>query len=236
MNPIRSIVLLLTALVLNWLLNKAIGDNETGFGGTNDAPYRTEAWDFILAGGALFNHLDYSFTVGHEDGTFHYPSTQPGGGNAVLRRQFRTLRDLIHGFDFVRMKPGNSVIKGGVPAGGSARALVEPGKAYAICIRQRATNPKAPTQPVSSVTALQIELPEGRWRAEWLDTMTGKTTAPTKLDGGGIHTSTSPGFTNDRNRLTTRARMLPLSLSRPGSHLGERADVCELAFKPRRSA
>ena len=28
-----------------------IGDNETGFRGTNDAPYRIEGWEFILAGG-----------------------------------------------------------------------------------------------------------------------------------------------------------------------------------------
>ena len=46
--------------------------------GTGDAAYRTEGWDFILAGGGLFNNLDYSFTVGHEDGTFRYPATQPG--------------------------------------------------------------------------------------------------------------------------------------------------------------
>ena len=47
----------------------------------------------------------------------------------------RILIEFIHGFDFVRMKPDNSVIKGGVPAGGTARALVEPGKAMAIYVR-----------------------------------------------------------------------------------------------------
>ena len=68
-------------VALNYGLNKVIGDNETGFRGTNDLPYRIEAWNFILAGGGLFNHLDYSFTAGHEDGTFVYPAKQPGGGN-----------------------------------------------------------------------------------------------------------------------------------------------------------
>ena len=43
---------------------------------------RSEAWDFIIAGGGLYNNLDYSFTADHEDGTFQYPDTQPGGGNA----------------------------------------------------------------------------------------------------------------------------------------------------------
>ena len=45
-------------------LRRLIGDNETGFRGTADLAYRTEGWDFILAGGGLYNNLDYSFTVG----------------------------------------------------------------------------------------------------------------------------------------------------------------------------
>lgn len=188
------------AVALNWDLNRAIGDNETGFRGTHDTPYRTEAWDFILAGGALFNHLDYSFTVGHEDGTYQYPATQPGGGNSTLRRQFRILRDFIHGFDFVRMKPGNSIIKGGVPVGGTARALVEQGHAYAIYVRQSvpAAKGKAPTPvavPVSA--ALQVALPPGRWRAEWLDPKAGNVVARAEVDGAGIHTLKSPEFTDD---------------------------------------
>jgi len=120
---------------MNYHLNKVIGDDETGFRGTNDAPYRTEAWDFILAGGGLYNNLDYSFVAGQEDGTFLYPASQPGGGNPVFRRQIKILNDFINGFDFVRMKPDNTVIKGGVPAGGTARALIEPGEAMAIYVR-----------------------------------------------------------------------------------------------------
>lgn len=120
---------------MNYHLNKVIGDNETGFRGTNNVPYRTEAWDFVLAGGGLYNNLDYSFVAGHEDGTYVYPATQPGGGNPQFRREMKILRDFIHGFDFIRMKPDNSVVVGGVPPGGTARALVEPGKAIAIYVR-----------------------------------------------------------------------------------------------------
>ena len=123
------------AVALNYGLNKVIGDNETGFRGVSDDPYRMEAWDFIVAGGGLYNNLDYSFTVGHEDGTFAYPNTQPGGGTAALRKQLRILRDFIYGFDFLKMKPDNSVIKEVVPQGMTARALVEHGKAYAIYLR-----------------------------------------------------------------------------------------------------
>jgi hypothetical protein len=122
-------------VALNDHLGKVLGNDETGFRGTADTTYRTEGWDFILAGGALYNNLDYSFSVGFEDGTFVSPRPQPGGGSPALRRQLKILSDFIHGFDFVRMRPDNSVIRGGLPPTGTARALVEPGKALAIYVR-----------------------------------------------------------------------------------------------------
>jgi hypothetical protein len=123
------------AVAMNYGLNKVIGENETGFRGKEDVTYRTEGWDFIIAGGALYNNLDYSFTYRHPRGTFlDYKS--PGGGSPALRSQLKILKDFIYGFDFVRMAPDNSVIKGGVPAGMQARALVEPGKAYAVYIHR----------------------------------------------------------------------------------------------------
>lgn len=125
------------AVAMNWHLNYPIGDNETGFRGTNDAPYRMEAWDFILAGGALFSHLDYSFAAGHEDGTFDYPASQPGGGNPALRRQFRNLRYFMSNLDFIHSYPSNAIIAGGIPPSHTARALVQPDRAAGIYIRPR---------------------------------------------------------------------------------------------------
>jgi hypothetical protein len=174
-------------VAMNWGLNKVVGDNETGFRGTNNLPYRTEAWDFIFAGGALFNHLDFSFTVGHEDGTFTYPAKQPGGGNLTLRGQLHILSDFVHGLNFVRMKPDNSIIKGGVSEGGSARALVEPAKACAVYVRQPGTNS----------ISLQLSLSAGKWRAEWVDTKTGVIAGHLKFDGEGTNTLTSPAFADD---------------------------------------
>ena len=54
---------------MNYGLGKVIGDDETGFRGVADRPYRIEAWDFLAAGGAIFDHLDYSYTIDHENGT-----------------------------------------------------------------------------------------------------------------------------------------------------------------------
>jgi len=149
------------AVGVNFGLNKVIGDNETGFKGTADTHYRMEAWEFILAGGGLYNNLDYSFTVGHEDGTFQYPPKQPGGGNRAFRRQMRILSDFIHGFDFVRMKPDNSVIAGPLPKGVRARALVASGKQYAIYVFGGDT------------MELKIKLPRGKYGLVWLDPLSG---------------------------------------------------------------
>ena len=106
-------------------LRRLIGDNETGFRGTADLAYRTEGWDFILAGGGLYNNLDYSFTVGHEDGTFAFPPTQPGGGGVALRRQLGVLRRFIDRFDLVKVRPAPELVVGGVPDGGSVQVLAQ---------------------------------------------------------------------------------------------------------------
>ena len=122
------------AVTRNYGLNKVIGDNETGFRGTGDVAYRTEGWDFLIAGGGLFNNLDYSFTAAKPDGTFAYPPTQPGGGGPMFRKQMRVLAGFLNGFNFLAMKPDKGVIHGDLP-GLSARALAEPGKQYAVYLR-----------------------------------------------------------------------------------------------------
>jgi hypothetical protein len=173
-------------VALNYGLNKVIGDNETGFKGTNDTHYRMEAWQFILAGGGLYNNLDYSFVAGREDGAFVYPAKQPGGGNPVFRRQMRTLTRFIHGFDFIRMKPDGSVVKGGLPEKAKAYALVEPGKQYGIYVFG------------GTQTDLELELPAGNYQAEWLDPVTGKTGPKTRLKhAGGSAVLKSPGYAPD---------------------------------------
>jgi hypothetical protein len=171
------------AVTLNYGLNKVIGDNETGFNKNGDAHYRMEAWAFILAGGGLYNNLDYSFAVGYEDGTFAYPESQPGGGSPSLRRQLRILSEFIHSFDFVRMRPDNAILKGGLPENASAWALIEDGVQYAIYVHggRRAE--------------LIVELPAGNYRVEWLSPLTGELDKPQNLShSGGEATLVSPSY------------------------------------------
>jgi hypothetical protein len=150
------------AVTLNFALNKVIGDNETGFKGTGDTHYRMEAWEFLLAGGGLYNNLDYSFTVGHEDGSFPSPAKQPGGGNRGFRQQMKILKDFLTGFKFLRMGPAQNAICRPLPQGIRARVLAEPGHQYAVYVFGGRQAP------------LAFSLPEGGYRAEWVNPRTGQ--------------------------------------------------------------
>ncbi|NIP25018.1 MAG: hypothetical protein GWN67_11985 [Phycisphaerae bacterium] len=172
------------AVTQNYGLNKVIGDDETGFSGSEPKAYRIEGWDFIIAGGGLFDNLDYSFTVGFEDGTAKIDA--PGGGGPVFRKQLEILKDFINSFDFIRMKPDNSIIKAGIPNKATARALVQPGKCYAIYING------------GNKSDLVVKLPRGEYRTEWLNTKTGKVDKKeTFQHDGGNRTLHSPNYTDD---------------------------------------
>ena len=181
-------------VAMNYALNRPIGDNETGFRGTGDFPYRREAWEFILAGGALFDHLDYSFTVGHEDGSFVNPPGQWGGGSPELREQLRCLKNFVHSFDFVHMKPDNGVIRGGTVSGSltggamqfSARAMAEQGRQYAIYVAG------------STAVAVEMNLPAGDYTAQWLHPRTGRVEPPATFSHpGGVRCFESPSHEED---------------------------------------
>jgi hypothetical protein len=172
-------------VAMNYGLNKVIGDDETGFRGVEDVHYRTEAWDFILAGGGLYNNLDYSFTVDHEKGDFDYPNSQPGGGTLALRKQLSILKRFMEGFDFLRMKPDAAVMTGGTPEGATVRALSLPGRAYAIYVNGGAQ------------ANLELALPPGRYQAEWLDTKTGRVVKKEEADSSGHATLSSPPYSED---------------------------------------
>jgi hypothetical protein len=173
------------AVTENYGLNRVIADDETGFSGEDRVkPYRLEAWDFVVAGGAAYSNLDYSFTVGNERGNAKIDA--PGGGGPELRKQLQILKEFIQGFDFVRMKPDEAAVKGKSPKGVTARVLSESGKAYAVYVNG------------NGLVELALELPAGEYKAEWLNTKTGQVekTESFKHDGGS-HTLPVPAYTDD---------------------------------------
>jgi hypothetical protein len=189
------------AVAQNYGLNRVIGLDETGFDGTLDAIYRIQAWDFLAAGGAHYNNLDYSFVVGHEDGSFLVPGNSPGGGSAALRQQLGHLLRVFSTLDFVNMKPAD-IVMGGVPEGGSARVLAREGKHYLIYLhtgRLLANHrPRYVYRTDRQEGALLVNLPAGRYKVEWWNTRTGKadSTDTFRHEGGRTHLPRAP-FTED---------------------------------------
>lgn len=187
------------AVTMNYGLNKVIGENETGFRGGADVLYRSEGWDFLLAGGALYNNLDYSFTPKHPDGSFmDYKS--PGGGSRALRNQLRVLKEFLYGFDFLSMTPDNSFIKE-VSDQLTASALINAGTAYAVYLH--VPIPKKPKQLEQHLRSdikanVVLDLPKGRYLAEWINTETGKVEKTEAFPHqGGNRPLASPNFDND---------------------------------------
>jgi hypothetical protein len=167
---------------INYALGKAIADDETGFKGKGDFWYRREGWEFLLAGGAIYSNLDYSFTCSHPDGTAKI-TTSPGGGGPELRRQLAILKSFLDGFDLVRMKPRAELVRA---SQGVVRALVEEGKAYAIYVHG------------GTRTEVTLPLPAGSYRAEWINTKTGGIDrAEDFRHSGGPRTIASPAYPED---------------------------------------
>lgn len=175
------------AVRLNYPLNKVVAFDETGGADRRDRKYRTEGWEFLLAGGGVYDHLDLSFTPDREDGTaVPLPPGTPGGGGPELRRQLAVLKRFIESFDFIHMKPDLSIVQGPLPVDVSIQVLAEPGRAYAIYL-------KGGTQ-----ADLTLDLPVGSYQAEWIDTKTGRVAQAEPFEqGGGSRTLASPVYSED---------------------------------------
>lgn len=162
-------------VAMNYSLNKVIGENETGFRGQDDLLYRTEGWDFLLAGGAIYNNLDYSFTPNHPDGSLEeYDS--PGGGSAALRTQLRVLKDFIEGFDLPRLRPVSNVIHS-VSDSLVASALGDPGREYAVYLHvplPDKANDLASYRRSGLEADIHLNLSAGTYLVVWVNTKTGE--------------------------------------------------------------
>jgi hypothetical protein len=168
------------AVSLNYGLAKALSYDETGFLGGEDAAYLRQAWNFLLSGGGSFDQLDYSFSVGHEDGSDTEPNG-PGGGSPALRKQLRILLSFLQSLPLVEMLPDTHTVT--FAQGVYARLLSSPGGVYALYL-----DGNGPSQ-------LRVDLPPGDYIFEWLDLRSGKMVAHgTFHHTGGERTLISPDF------------------------------------------
>ena len=155
------------AVEWNLHYDRVIGFDESGFAGSGDQVYRRQAWQFMLSGGGLFNNLDYSFFVGHEDGLGI--NTAPGGGSDTLRRQLRFLSDFLKGFELEKLKPNPSCIEqapGLIPY-----ALSDKHKVFAIYLRAVGTEK----------TRLQLDSGKGSFQVQKINPITGSYSDPVNL-------------------------------------------------------
>jgi hypothetical protein len=194
---------------LNFGLNKVIGDNETGFNGTEDVNYRTEAWAFLTAGGGLFNNLDYSFTVDHEDGSFQFPAKQPGGGGKSFRSQMGILRQVFDEIDFIAMKPANSILSDTVWDSGGARVLAGEGLYLVYLDKTLPDQAFSGNQniPESEGMHLTLLLPASRYSVSLINTITGERSfQDIEVSNSGILTLKTPAFSEDLALLIRKKR------------------------------
>lgn len=148
----------------NYHYDRVLGFDESGFAGSGDQVYRRQAWQFMLSGGGLFNSLDYSFFVGHEDGLGK--NKAPGGGSKTLRFQLKILSEFLHGFELPNLHPNLSCVTSS--AGLIPYVLSDSDNAYAIYLRAIGTDR----------AALQLETGDGNFQVQFLNTITGSYSGP----------------------------------------------------------
>ena len=98
----------------------------------------------------------------------------------------KILKDFIYSFNFINMSPKNEVITGGIPSGATAITLAEEGKQYAVYIKG------------GNQANLLMNIPSGSYKAEWINTKTGKIDKKENIKhkGGNIKFS-SPTYSED---------------------------------------
>ncbi len=147
------------AVWLNYGWNRVVSFDESGFSGNETDNYLRQAWQFMVAGGAIFNNLDYSFFVGKENGLGE--NSAPGAGSAEFRKQLKFLRSFIESFDFIKMRPDFNIVTHA--PGVDWQCISEPGEQYAIVFTGVAAS------------WVKLNLPKGKYNYEFISPYTGKT-------------------------------------------------------------
>jgi Putative collagen-binding domain of a collagenase len=104
----------------------------------------------------------------------------------LLRRQLQVLKQFIEGFDLVKMAPDMKLIARVTPREASVRVLSDPGRAYAIYGHG------------AKKLELALELPHGKFKAQWLNPRTGNIDKSEQLESTArpIHIA-SPDYEED---------------------------------------
>lgn len=176
------------AVAWNYHLDRVLADDETGFKGATSTPYRTEAWSFMLSGGAILSHLDYSFTVAHPDGTAPIVGSTPGHGGPAWRAQLTALKRFLDGLDLPAMEPHPEAAVMANALHVQTAVLAEVGQVYAVYLWGG-----GPTLD------FVLALPAGNYETAWVNPADGRVISTETIEGhsGGGRTLRTPIFLED---------------------------------------
>jgi len=139
-----------------------------------------EAWEFILGGGAGFNHLNGLYTPENPAGK--------SSENDRLLGVLENLKNFMYGFDFLRMRPDPAFLVDGLSASHIYyRAISEPGQQYALYIHHSSERSGSYiVAPGTYREELMLKLPAGSYQADWVDPASGSIASSErfKYDGG----------------------------------------------------
>jgi len=166
-----------------YVLDKAIALDETNgslvHASVDDV--RVEAWEWICGGGACYNNLSWDFT----------PKDPTGKAGAAVRGQLKVLRDFVSTMNFIKMRPAPDIISGPLADGVFARALVEPDKVYWIYLHHSKHRKYGSfitgyeAQNGRHRESLEVAIPSGTYRVQWLRPCDGRLLREEKVDHGG---------------------------------------------------
>lgn len=162
--------------------NKVIELNETDYypvwyGEGNDkiSASRVEAWEFIVGGGGGFNQLNGLYTVLNPSGKTE--------DNNLICTSLAKLSEFMHSFDFTKMKPDKNFVIHGIPEGTFYRSICEIGKQYALYIHHSLRKGESYyfINPGKYREEIVISIPQGNYRAEWINPADGRVVAVEKI-------------------------------------------------------
>ncbi|HTZ57452.1 MAG TPA: hypothetical protein VMB49_05110 [Acidobacteriaceae bacterium] len=157
------------------------------------AASRVEAWEFIVGGGASFNHLNARFTAENPAG--NTPD------NEQILSALGNLKQFIYSFEFEKMHADQGFVLSGVPRGVYCRGISQPAEQYALYLHHSALEEHSEyyvVEPGHYHETLVLDLPPGTYEADWVDPVSGSVISTTTFTHqGGNQNLTSPEYSVD---------------------------------------
>ncbi len=138
-------------------LHGILGFDETSdvdFGSTI-AQVRSDAWQFLLSGGAVYDHLSWTYTPTDARGT--------SAVGQLTRQHLKVVKDFVASLPLVRMKPLHAAVRQ-LARETYAYVLAEPGNVYAMYLKSK--------DGVRQLM-LEMDLPQGCYQVQWIDPLSG---------------------------------------------------------------